>query len=186
LYRPTPRLKLVHLEGDELVCEFERGGKMRATLAELGVPRRPKIVSAHPDEFRHGVVLVRKDGSEDTVGADFVRRIGWPGYSPAAAAKAREEIKRRIATRLRARRQEIGVTMEWVAQRAGLTKANYARLESGRHLHQLDVLDRVARVLGAKLVHFIAVEPERPAAAARRRGGAAHPTRRHGEARPSA
>jgi DNA-binding XRE family transcriptional regulator len=149
------------------VCEIEgRRGDIHVKLGDLGVPRRPKIVAARPSaEFEGVVQLVHAGGSTLEVPTDHILYVLSPAYDPAAEARARAEIQRRIAQRLRQRRTALGLTAEFVARRAGLSRPNYARMESGRRLHRLDVLERVADVLRASIADFVAREPPRWAGA---------------------
>jgi DNA-binding XRE family transcriptional regulator len=160
LYEPAPAVRDARLRGEVLVCELARGDTVRASLAELGAPRRPKVVGARPStELESVVELLRSDGTTLEVGTDHLLHVRSPGYDPATAGAAREELRHRIASRLRHRRAMLGLTADFVASRAGLRRPNYARMESGRHLHQLDVLDRVARALRADLADFVSRAP---------------------------
>jgi len=55
-------------------------------------------------------------------------------------------------------RIERGMTQEELAQRAGTQQPNIARLESGRHTPSIDLLQRVAEALDARLV--VHIEPK--------------------------
>ena len=184
LYEPAPPVRSARADGDYLVCDLAGHGEVRVAIEDLGVPRRPKIVAARPSADFEGILeLVHRDGSVLEVPSDHVLYVLSPTYNPAAEARAREELRRRIAERLRQRRKALGLTTDFVARRAGLSRPNYARMESGRRLHQLDLLERVARVLRASIADFVATEPPRWAPAGGDRAAALHRERRsHAEA----
>jgi DNA-binding XRE family transcriptional regulator len=160
LFERPPAVRGVSLDKDDLVVTLERGDILRASLELLGIPRRPKFVTGKPSELEGGIELTRNDGTIVGISTDHILHVLSSRYDPKAAEKARESLRTRIAHRLRERRHQLQYTAEFVAQRAGLSRANYARMEAGKHLHQLDVLERVADVLRASLGDFVAqVEP---------------------------
>jgi transcriptional regulator with XRE-family HTH domain len=59
-----------------------------------------------------------------------------------------------------------GLTQEEVARRMGTSQAAVARLESGRHMPSLRVVDRYAAAVGRRLkIDLVAVTPKRRKAA---------------------
>ncbi|GAA1937858.1 XRE family transcriptional regulator [Microbacterium aoyamense] len=78
-----------------------------------------------------------------------------------------------VGPRLRAARQDRGLTLEDVAARAGMSVSTLSRLESGKRQASLELLVPLTRLLGIRLDDLVrpdAVDPRvrRPA---RRRGG---------------
>lgn len=159
LYERAPAVASARLEGGDLVVELERGATLRASLEALGVPRRPKPVRVWASELEGAVEMECADGSQTGVSTDHILNVLSSEYDPKGAEKARTELRERIAARLRLRRKQLGLTAEFVAQRAGLSRTNLGRMEKGAHLAQLDVLDRVADALRAPLADFVALEP---------------------------
>lgn len=57
----------------------------------------------------------------------------------------------RIGARLREMREEAGMTVREVAERAEVTSANVINIENGRYSVGLDVLERISNALGASV-----------------------------------
>lgn len=161
-YGPTPLLKSVEVTSRELICHLKDGREFRASFRKLLIPTRPRIVGAALSEERIAAVLRREDGSSYAVAVDYVIHVNSPHHDATREDAARVALKRRISQRLKALRLARGVTMEWVARRMGIATPNYARMESGRHMHQLDVLWKAAQALGETLDFFVAMKA-RPA-----------------------
>lgn len=70
----------------------------------------------------------------------------------------------RIARRLRARREQLGLTEAEAAARIGITRARLARIESGRSHPTTVLLGRICTALG--LTMTAAMSPDEPAAGA--------------------
>lgn len=60
-----------------------------------------------------------------------------------------------IGEQIRAARKAAGLTQESVAIEAGLSLANYNRIEQGHSSPLLDTLIRVADAIGAPLAHLV-------------------------------
>ena len=60
----------------------------------------------------------------------------------------KQETRQRVGMRLAAIRRQSGLTQSEVAERAGITAANVARIEQGRYDVRLDVLQAIADVFG--------------------------------------
>ena len=170
-----PRLEAVSLKAERLVCRFDDGSQVHATLAALGVSPRPKIVAVEPDEFGAGIVLHRSDGSLSSIGADYVLHVNTATYDSTVDRMEREELRQRVAARLKERRGDLHRTQAWMAEKLGLAIPNYSRMESGRHLPDLELLVRAARALGVTLDYFVGKSPR--TAAARREAGQHAPAR---------
>ena len=149
------RLVGVAVRGDAFHCVYHDGHKARASLADLRIKTTPKVVAAHPDEFGAGFVFRRADGTEEDVGADFILHVNESTFDPAEEDRAREELKARTAKNIRAVRESKGRTQAWMAARLGLAVPNYSRLESGRHMADLSVLLRAAKLLGVSWDAFL-------------------------------
>jgi DNA-binding XRE family transcriptional regulator len=57
-----------------------------------------------------------------------------------------------LARRVRATREELGLTQADLAERAHTTQSAIARLESGRVMPRLDLLSKLAAAFGAELI----------------------------------
>ncbi|WP_030352484.1 helix-turn-helix domain-containing protein [Streptomyces scopuliridis] len=70
--------------------------------------------------------------------------------------------RREIGDQIRAARLHANLTQEAVALRAGMTLAQYNRIEQGHSSPLLDTLIRIADAIGVPLAHLVREEP-RPA-----------------------
>jgi DNA-binding XRE family transcriptional regulator len=81
---------------------------------------------------------------------DLIRKIDrkTPGFEARVDARVAELA---IARKLKALREERGLTQGQLALKAGTGQAAVARIESGRSLPKLDLLARLAAALGMQL-----------------------------------
>ncbi len=124
---------------------------MQVPLGRIGLPLRPRIVLARPDEFGSGIVFVREDGTTDDCGADLVLRlcgIEEPGLSTEASF---EDLGLRVGAHLRRFREDNKLTQRTMADRLSLAPSNYHRLEKGQHTPRPETLLKIANTLGITL-----------------------------------
>jgi DNA-binding XRE family transcriptional regulator len=62
----------------------------------------------------------------------------------------------RIGNRVRALRTERGWSVAYLAERSGMMRPNFSRLETGRHVPSLETLERVADALEAPIADLVA------------------------------
>lgn len=86
----------------------------------------------------------------------------------------RLDVRRKVGRQLRAFREQQGLTLQEVAQKAGFTKGSLSKIEHGKVNLPLDTLARLARALEVPLRDCFPEEsvrvyevPERPKKAAR-------------------
>ena len=83
---------------------------------------------------------------------DFVLYHSEPRYQYYKGRRAQRVSERSMATRIgwriRELRQRNGLTTYELAKRSGILRPNISRIESGRHVPNVDTLDRLARALG--------------------------------------
>jgi Predicted transcriptional regulators len=48
------------------------------------------------------------------------------------------------------RRKKLGISQQVAAERAGMTRANYAHIERGRHEPSIEQMESIAKALGIK------------------------------------
>jgi transcriptional regulator with XRE-family HTH domain len=60
-----------------------------------------------------------------------------------------------IAHRVRELRQKRGLTTYELAKRSGILRPNISRVESGKHVPNVDTLDRLARALRVSLADLL-------------------------------
>src|SRR5712692_11834296 len=59
------------------------------------------------------------------------------------------------AQQVRRLRRQAGLTQEALAERAGIARPNWARVESGRYRPSLETLERIARALDQPVSAFV-------------------------------
>ncbi len=77
-------------------------------------------------------------------------------------ARDNSDLARRIGARVRNLREERAITQERLAWTCELSKGYLSKVESGRALPTLEVLARLASVLGVELLDFMVVEQSSP------------------------
>ncbi|MDR6168673.1 transcriptional regulator with XRE-family HTH domain [Microbacterium paludicola] len=87
-----------------------------------------------------------------------------------------------IGPRLRAARQERGLTLDELAERAGMSTSTLSRLESGKRQANLELLVPLTRQLGIRIDDLVPAEHADPRVASAR-DHAARPCRRTADAR---
>ncbi|MFJ6724576.1 helix-turn-helix domain-containing protein [Streptomyces sp. NPDC091281] len=70
----------------------------------------------------------------------------------AACGAGRAAVGRPLGAAVRARRLELGVTQEYLAHQAGMTQGALSRMECGRGVPTLPLLERLAAALSANLL----------------------------------
>ena len=151
------QLVVAHLDPDtgQLSCGFEGGYRLRLPLSRLGIPNKPRIVGAAPDELWSGIVLLREDGSTTDCGADFVLEVVSGNHEPASTEASGDDLAERVALRLRSYRERHNLTQRAMAKRLEMAPSNYHRLEAGRHPPTSDTLLRVADAIEIPLGRLV-------------------------------
>lgn len=72
-------------------------------------------------------------------------------YDKAMPTPDSDDVRHRIGARIAELRRERGVTQEQLAAAAGIERSTIFRIETGRFSARLDVLDKIARALGASV-----------------------------------
>ncbi len=80
-----------------------------------------------------------------------------------------------LGERVRARRHELGATLDDIAERAGVSRSMVSDIERGAKVPTIIVLDRIAAALGTTIAHLL--EVARPARVTVRRRDAQERTR---------
>lgn len=68
--------------------------------------------------------------------------------------------RRRFATRLKARRKELGLTQIAIYERTGIAISYISNLEKGKVNPSLDIMVSLARALDVDLTHFFEETPK--------------------------
>jgi transcriptional regulator with XRE-family HTH domain/Zn-dependent peptidase ImmA (M78 family) len=128
---------------EALTIEFANGDRVEASLGSLGADAETKWT-------------LDNEGSLIAVGPNGEREIDWMGIrarsDAAFAADLRErdaEESRRIGRRLRALRDDSGMSQKTVAETAGMSPPQLAKIEKGESDLRISTLSAVLRALNA-------------------------------------
>jgi DNA-binding XRE family transcriptional regulator len=81
----------------------------------------------------------------------------YPYYKGRSEQQALErESAQRTADRVRALRLQRGMTVQALADAAGMARPNLSRIEHGKHNPSLDTLERIAKALGMTVAELLA------------------------------
>jgi len=150
---PPARIVAAYLEPgvERLTCGFEGGEAVTVGLAQLGLRPGEPIVWAEPDDLGAGVTLLRADGELEDCGADYIRLIGGGALPESARSESRDQLGRRVASRLKQHRTRLGLSQREMSARLEMAPPNYSRLESGAHAPSVATVARIAEALGLPL-----------------------------------
>jgi transcriptional regulator with XRE-family HTH domain len=135
-------------QGGTLSVRFDDGDLATATLEALKLPDKP-IASIAVDEFRRGIEVRFRDRSTHDISADYFTWLTQPDY--AAAYPADASLGPRVGANIVSLRKQRNLSQAALASAARMAAPNLSRLESGRHLPTLDILQRVSKALGVAL-----------------------------------
>jgi DNA-binding XRE family transcriptional regulator len=99
------------------------------------------------------VLEVPAHGAVIEIPWDRIRSLADPEFRAHLADRAGERA-RRLGARVRASRLKAGMTRSALASRLGATRASIAKLEAGETAPSLDLIARIADVLGIPLRDF--------------------------------
>lgn len=104
--------------------------------------------------------VVQSSGNQFEVPWDFALHWADTDYEyyrgRAGVSRNREEAARVVAGRVRAQRQDRGLTQQQLADLTGIKRPNIARLERGKHAASLETLERVAAALSTTVAELVA------------------------------
>ena len=80
----------------------------------------------------------------------------YPFFKGRIPESLEEDVARRIGRRVRELREAKDLTTYELAQRSGIHRPNISRIESGRHMPNLDTLMRLAQALGTSVADLVA------------------------------
>jgi len=140
--------------------DFAHGRHYRFPLGLVPGIAPSFVLRAEVDEFDHGIVLTFEDGRTTDFASDLVLYHCEPSYRQAMDARfprVTEPVGERVGRRVRELRQSRRLSLQELADKAGLTRGNASRLEAGKHEPRLETLSRVAEALGVAVADLVAV-----------------------------
>ena len=152
------RIVAASYDAGELVVRFADG-----TVGRVDVERMTRVQARRPDwpslTFNDYEVIVPTAEGDFEVSSFGIRSLSDPVFD--AYLKAKEaESARRVGRRLQEFRRSQGLTLETVAERAGMAPSSLSRIEQGDHDGNLIDLDRVLDALGRDFKDLIGTEAE--------------------------
>jgi DNA-binding Xre family transcriptional regulator len=153
----VPPIRLLSFDRIHRVFMLVYDDHSRATVSvsELeGVGDR-EVLYWDLDEVRTGVEIVLDDGTVTSFSGDFARYLRDPEYRRWVDEQRDEGSSRRLATgiarRVRAIREERGMSLAELSRRCGIAAPNLHRLEAASHVPSTATLGRVAAGLDVPL-----------------------------------
>jgi DNA-binding XRE family transcriptional regulator len=160
---PVPDLLLctfdrAHDHFHVVYADLSRAELPRSALAEVG---DLQVEAWEIDGLRRGVEVALEDGTITSFSAELPRYLSDPEYRrrvDARRAPAGEDLRARVASRVRAARLARGWTVAELGRRAGMAAPNVHRLEAGAHVPSMATVARLAAALELPLARLVAVE----------------------------
>ena len=157
------RIVKASYEAGGLVVSFDDG-----TEARVGVERMTRVQARGPDlpalAFNDHEVIVPTGEGDFEISSFAIRSLSDPAFQAHLAA-AEAESARRVGRRTRELRRGRGLTVETLAERAGIGAPTLSRIERGNHDGALTDLQRMVEAMGHDLKDLVIPETEDPRAA---------------------
>ena len=100
------------------------------------------------------MVLTTASGDQSEIPWDFARHYCDPTYRPRIAAQARQA-RGSLGSRIRERRETVGLTQVELSTRAGIGRVTLTRIEKGAHSPRTETLTAIARALGVEVQDLV-------------------------------
>ena len=100
------------------------------------------------------VILITVRGGQSEIPWDFARHYCDPTYRPQIEAQARQA-RGSLGSRIRERRETVGLTQAELSTRAGIGRVTLTRIEKGEHSPRTETLTAIARALGVEVEDLI-------------------------------
>jgi DNA-binding XRE family transcriptional regulator len=157
--QPTSVVHASYSDTDEaLWLEFGDGLRTTIRWSALGIDREEHgllLETATPAEDFASVETLQLDGGIFDIDSGVLRALADTMHADAVRARA-EESRESVGTRVRARRENAGLTQMDVAEQSGLDQALISKLERGKHRPRFDTLERYAKALGLTVSGLLA------------------------------
>lgn len=138
-------------ERKEFLVTFRDGRMYRLPRTLLPEDDGTEILGVLVEPDGSTFVVQQRSGKSFEIPWDFVLHHLEPGYAYFRGRPSQRRLEKDIASwigrRLRELRQEKRLTADELGRRAGIHRPNVTRIESGKHVPNVDTLVRLARVL---------------------------------------
>jgi DNA-binding XRE family transcriptional regulator len=154
------RIAQASFNAGELVVRFVDG-----TEARVDVERMTRVQAQGPDwpalAFNDDEVIVPTGEGDFEISSFSIRSLSDPAFRAHLEAKEAESA-RRVGRRVRELRRGRNLTIETLAERAGIAAPTLSRIERGDHDGALTDLQRVVEAMGHSLKDLVIPEVEEP------------------------
>lgn len=159
-------------ERREFLVTFQDGRLYRLLRDLLPEDDGSEVVSVQAHRDGSAFAVRQASGNAFDVPWDFVLyqlERKYPYFKDRPTQRRLEnDVAVAIGRRLRALRQEMGLTADDLSRRSGIHRPNISRIESGKHIPSIDTLDRLSRALGVSMTVLVS-DVSRPELAVRER-----------------
>ena len=142
-------------ERREFVAIFRDGRMYRLRRSWLPEDDGSEIVRVRLESDGASFAVEQSSGNRFEVPWDFVLYHSDPRYQYYKGRRAQHDTERsaaiRIGRRVRELRQAKGLTTYELAKRSRILRPNVSRIEGGKHVPNIDTLERLARGLSVSL-----------------------------------
>jgi DNA-binding XRE family transcriptional regulator len=141
---------------DVLDVTFENGDRFVVALESVLIPSSPIVDWSRVRIGETRDVLEIPDADElIEIPWDRIRAVADPAFRAHLADHARERA-RFLGARIRALRQEAGLSRAELAEKAGVDREALAEMEAGKKQASVDAIEHIALALGKRLREFSA------------------------------
>ena len=134
---------------DTTIIVIARDGETFTLKTYFPVPKEEQLMFAH--SLAHYFEKNFSDDKSSMVYWVLMDMMAHTGYSFYYAGSDRSEDRERIGAKIRQLREDKGMEAKQLAVLANIDAANLSRIEQGKYSVGLDILTRIAHVLGVKV-----------------------------------
>ena len=142
-----------------IVVRMENGRAYVLKLDDLSETDGSDVTSVKVGSLRSYLRIIQESGKVVDVPWDVVLYHcdpEYPYYKGRGLTDSVRDRSGRIGGRVRSLRVQQSLSINELAQRAGMLRPNVSRLEAGTHLPSLETLERIAAALGVPVAELVA------------------------------
>lgn len=144
---------------DTFLIVFRNGRSYRLHKKLIPGLDRTDIKTARPNEDGSAFLVEQQSGNTSEIPWDFVLYHLEPEYAyyreRPGGRRSERLAARRIAHRVKEVRRSLGLTASALSARSGIRRPNISRLERGKHVPNLETLERLADALGVPVAELV-------------------------------
>jgi transcriptional regulator with XRE-family HTH domain/Zn-dependent peptidase ImmA (M78 family) len=135
------------VSGGDIEVEFANGDVVVLPSSRFGIPANDCRVEFDPDEGL-SIQVITSDGTTTDISWSQIRAAADPGFAQELRRRETEEA-RRLGRRLRALREDKGLSQRDVASLAGMSAPQLSKIESGSFDLRVSTVRTLLRAMGA-------------------------------------